>query len=168
MKIGVLSDTHNHLPETRRALAALMARGARHLVHCGDAGDDVVDLLAATGLAHGIRTHLAIGNCDPGRDADARFAPLPAGIERGSVLEFTLAGKRCAVLHGNHPGALQNAIASGTFDYVFTGHTHQPQDEQAGRTRILNPGSCARPRGGPPTVLLLDLATGEARWIPAG
>jgi predicted phosphodiesterase len=43
MKIGVLSDTHNHLRETRRALDLLVQHGATHLVHCGDAGQDVVD-----------------------------------------------------------------------------------------------------------------------------
>ena len=93
MKIGILSDTHNHLRETRRALDLLVKQGARHLVHCGDAGEEVVDLLAAVCLEHGIRAHVAIGNCDRGHGADARFAPQPAGIERGVSPEFILAGQ---------------------------------------------------------------------------
>ncbi len=165
MKIGILSDTHNHLRETRRALDLLMHHGAKHLVHCGDAGEDVVDLLSAVCLEHSIRAHVAIGNCDR-HGSDARFAPRPAGIERGEFLEFDAAGKRCAVLHGHDPRRLAHAIASGTADFVFTGHTHRVLDEQAGRTRVLNPGSCARPRGGPPTVLLLDPASGQADWCP--
>lgn len=167
MKIGVLSDTHNHLPETRRALTLLLEHGAQHLVHCGDAGEDSIDLLSAVCLERGIRAHVALGNCDPGHGGeDARFAPQPEGIERGRSPEFTLAGKRCAAMHGNHATLLDRAASAGIFDYVFTGHTHQPMDERCGRTRVLNPGSCARPRRSPPTVLVLDLESDQATWLP--
>jgi putative phosphoesterase len=161
MKVGLLSDTHNHLPETRRALELLLKNGARHLVHCGDAGEEVLALLSATCLEHGLRAHVAIGNCDRMRDGDACFAPQPAGIERGVSPEFALSDKRCIVLHGDNAWRLESALASGQFDYVFTGHTHSPSDHREGRTRMLNPGSPVRPRGGPPTVLLLDLASDQ-------
>ena len=166
MRLGILSDTHNHLPETRRALDLLLRRGAEHLIHCGDAGEDVVDLLSAACQEHGIRAHVAIGNCD--HVTDARLAPAPAGIERAAAPEFEIDGRRCLVLHGHDARRLHHAVGSGRFDFIFTGHTHRPQDEQAGPTRLLNPGSCARPRPGPPTVLLLDLPAGEARWLPVG
>ena len=166
MKIGVLSDTHGHRPETRRALDLLMKHGARHLVHCGDAGEESIDLLSAICMEHGIRAHVAVGNCDRLHGPDAGFAPLPGGVERGESPEFMLEGKHCIAIHGHHPGPLEKAATSGEFDYVFTGHTHHPMGKQIGRTCVLNPGSCARPRGGPPTVLLLDLDTGQATWIP--
>lgn len=165
MKIGVLSDTHNHLRETRRALDLLVQHGAQHLVHCGDVGEDVIDLLAATFMEHDIRSHVAIGNCD-GRHDDLCFAPQPAGVERGLSPEFTLAGKMCIVLHGDNSTRLEIVTQSGQFDYVFTGHTHQPLNRQVGRTRVLNPGSPVRPRGGPPTVLLLNLENGDGVWLP--
>lgn len=166
MKIGILSDTHNHLPETRRALDLLLKHNAGHLVHCGDAGEDVMDLLSATCLEHNLRAHVALGNCDRMHESDARFLAQPAGIERGPSPEFTLAGKRCVVLHGDNAGRMEQVRTAGTFDYVFTGHTHRPQDETFGRTRVLNPGSPVRPRGGPPTVLLLDLAADRPVWLP--
>ena len=166
MKIGLLSDTHNHLPETRRALDLLVAHGARHLVHCGDAGEDVIDLLSAVCQTHGIRAHVAMGNCDRMHGEDVRFAPQPAGIARWEMLEFTLSGKRCAVLHGDDDKQLAQAVTSGKFDYVFTGHTHRSASKQAGSTRVLNPGSLARSRGGPPTVAVLDLAIDKVAWIP--
>lgn len=166
MKIGLLSDTHNHLPETRRALDLLAAHGARHLIHCGDAGEDVIDLLSAVCREQGIRAHVAMGNCDRHHGADARFAPQPEGVECGEMLEFILCGKRCAVLHGHDDKRLAQAVTSGNFDYVFTGHTHRPSNKLSGATRLLNPGSLARSRGGPPTVAILDLATDEVAWIP--
>jgi uncharacterized protein len=163
MKIGVLSDTHNHLRETRRALDLLVQHGATHLVHCGDAGQDVVDLLAAVCQEHGLRAHVAIGNCDHG--TETRFAPQPAGVERDRSPEFILAGKRCVAVHGDNAWRLECVCTSGAFDYVFTGHTHARADRRVGQTRVLNPGSPVRPRGGPPSVALLDLVSGEVAWL---
>ena len=164
MKVGLLSDTHNHLRETRRALDLLVQHGATHLVHCGDAGEAVVDLLAAVCLEHGLRAHVALGNCD--RSDDARYAPQPAGIERGISPEFMLAEKRCVAVHGDNAHRLESVSTSGEFDYVFTGHTHVRSDRRIGKTRVLNPGSPVRPRSGPPSVALLDLETDRVDWIP--
>ncbi|MGD9612640.1 MAG: metallophosphoesterase [Kiritimatiellia bacterium] len=166
MKVGLLSDTHNHLRESRRALDLLVARGARHLVHCGDAGEDVVDLLSAVCQTHGIRAHVAVGNCDRAHPEDAPFRTSPAGIERAEAPDFVLAGKRCLVLHGDRAEVLQQALGTGQFDFVFTGHTHAPADRRVGKTRLLNPGSAARSRQGPPTVALLDLETEQVAWFP--
>ena len=166
MKIGLISDTHNHLPETRRALDLLVARGAGHFVHCGDAGEDVVDLVSAACQEHGLRAHVAVGNCDREHLADARFRTCPAGVERAEALDFVLAGKRCLVLHGDRTEVLRQALLSDRFDFVFTGHTHAPADQRTGKTRLLNPGSAARPRMGPPTVALIDLETDQADWFP--
>jgi uncharacterized protein len=166
MKIGVLSDSHDHLPETREGLRLLLEHGAAHLVHCGDVGDRAIDLLAAACLEHGIRAHLARGNCDRFGGPDARFAPSLPSIDAGVALDFTLDGKRCAALHGHDPRPLSRTLDSADFDFVFVGHTHSRRDERLGRTRLLNPGSCARPRDGkPPSVLLLDLASGAADWL---
>lgn len=166
VKLGLLSDTHNHLPETRRALDLLLRRGAAHLVHCGDAGEEVVDLVSAACQEHGIRAHVAVGNCDRAHREDAPFRTSPPGVERADAPEFMLAGKRCLVLHGDRAEVLRQALDSHRFDFVFTGHTHAPADQRSGKTRLLNPGSAARPRSGPPTVALLDLETDQAEWIP--
>ncbi|HAL92893.1 MAG TPA: hypothetical protein DCM68_07715 [Verrucomicrobia bacterium] len=165
MKVGILSDTHNHLRETRKALDALVQNGAQHLVHCGDVGEDVVDLISATCLEHGIEAHIAIGNCDRRPGEEAGFSPQPPKIVRAHAPAFVLAGKTCLAMHGDRPHPLGQALASGTFDYVFTGHTHAPADEHVGSTRLLNPGSAARSRLGPPSVALLDLATDEVAWL---
>lgn len=165
MKIGILSDTHNHLAEARHALDLLLHHDVNHLVHCGDAGEDVIDLVSATCQSRGIRAHVALGNCDRFQNDTLRFAPHPAGVDIGERLAFELEGLPCTVLHGHREAELDLLAASGQFAYIFTGHTHRRLDEQIGRTRILNPGSCARPRGGPATVLLLDPASGKTDWL---
>lgn len=165
MKIGLVSDTHNHLRESRQAVECLLAHGARHLVHCGDAGEDVVDMLAAVYQEHGIRAHVAIGNCDRPQLEDRPFLAAPSGIERGESPAFILDGKRCIVLHGDNEHRLEQVAASGEFDYVFTGHTHARSDRRLGKTRVLNPGSPVRPRTGAPSMAVLDLETGEIAWL---
>ncbi|MBR3582258.1 MAG: YfcE family phosphodiesterase [Kiritimatiellae bacterium] len=164
MILGILSDTHNHLDATRRALAALAAAGEETLVHCGDIGDDALDLLSAECLDRGIRAWAALGNCDGWSDAAVR--PAPAGITLARTVFFDADGKSCAVMHGDDAWGLYRLAASGRLDYLFTGHTHRPSLETSGRTVLLNPGSAARPRNDIPTVAVLDTATGAYRWIP--
>lgn len=165
MKVGLISDTHNHLRESRQVLDLLVKHGAVNVVHCGDAGEDVVDLLSAVFQEHGIRSRVAIGNCDRPHLEDHPFLSSPAGVERGESVAFILAGKRCVVLHGDNEHRLEQVKGSGDFDYVFTGHTHTKSDRRFGKTRVLNPGSPVRPRTGPPSVAVLDLASGEIEWL---
>ena len=164
MILGILSDTHNHIDATRRALAALADAGAELLVHCGDIGDDALDLLSAECLARGIRAWAALGNCDSW--SDAAWRPAPAGVTPARTVWFDADGKSCAAMHGDDPWGLYRLASSGRLDYLFTGHTHRPSLETVGRTVLLNPGSAARPRNDIPTVAILDTATGDYRWIP--
>lgn len=164
MILGILSDTHNHLAATRRALTALADAGAEALVHCGDIGDDALDLLSAECLERGIRAWAALGNCDGWRDA--AYRPAPAGVELGRTVTFETGGKACATIHGDDWCAMERLVASGRLDYLFTGHTHVPLMETRGRTVVLNPGSAARPRNGLATAAVLDTATGKSWWVP--
>lgn len=164
MILGILSDTHNHPAATRRALAALADAGAGVLVHCGDIGDDALDLLSAECLARDIRAWAALGNCDSW--SDAAYRPSPAGVTVARTVFFDADGKSCAAMHGDDPWALHRLASSARLDYLFTGHTHIPSLETIGRTILLNPGSAARPRNGMPTAAVLDTATGDAHWIP--
>ncbi|MDR0993070.1 MAG: metallophosphoesterase [Verrucomicrobiota bacterium] len=166
MKIGLLSDTHNHLPETRHALALLMAQNVGHCVHCGDVGEDILPLLSAACVEGDIRAHVALGNCDAPSSGALRFLPQGARLEMGRVLTFELEGHACAAVHGDDARLLATLLQSQAYAYLFTGHTHQPTARREGRTWLLNPGSPARPRNGPATVAVLDLATGNPIWLP--
>ena len=43
MRIGILSDTHDQIARTTRAVVLLRAEGAEALVHCGDlTGPEIV------------------------------------------------------------------------------------------------------------------------------
>jgi len=74
-----------------------------------------------------------------------------------------IAGRTVVVTHGHKHNvdfgtdSLQQTAEVMSADMVFYGHTHRTKREDAGATLILNPGSCARPRGGmPPTFAVVS------------
>lgn len=164
MKIGLLSDTHGHRARTRQAARLLREAGAERVYHCGDLGGEAVleELSAELGLRD-IPVRAVTGNMD--------FDFIPPGPSDfpgvrvvGRFFEEVLDGKRIGVLHGDDRRLLNAWLGSQRFDYCLVGHTHAAADGRSGRTRILNPGALFRVFE--PTVALLDLATGECRWIP--
>src|SRR3954463_14333154 len=97
MRIGILSDTHDRLERTARAVELLRAEGAEALIHCGDlTGKQVVALCGV------LPAHFVFGNNDADNvPALRRAIENVAGVCLGWGGEVTLAGKRIAVVHGH-------------------------------------------------------------------
>jgi uncharacterized protein len=149
MLIGILSDSHGDAAATAEAIRLLEARGAEHLVHCGDlCSEQVLDELA------GHPCTFVWGNCDAPRPALRRYVERLglAWPEPPVILE--LAGKRIAVFHG-HERSFAAAAERDDLDYVLYGHTHKYADRRIGRVRFINPGALYRARV--KTVALLNL-----------
>jgi putative phosphoesterase len=92
-------------------------------------------------------------------------------------LEAQVNGKRLLMVHGSpfeekydylYPNASFGRFASLDYDYVILGHTHFALTAQAGKTLIINPGSCGEPRdhrnGFQVSAAVLDTASGEVTW----
>jgi len=158
MLIGIISDTHDRVDETRRALALLAARNIHRIIHCGDVGGPpILDLLA------GFDATLVWGNNDWDRTDLTRYArALNIGVG-DPFADLTIDGKRFAVAHGDHAGILQRLIAGAQYDYLLTGHTHVRRDERIGRLRIINPG--ALHRASIKSVALLDVPTDRLEFL---
>lgn len=158
MRIGVVSDTHGHLPSARRAAELLAERNVEQLLHCGDIGTpEVVQIFS---LWPG---HYVFGNCDHD------LAQLAEAIERveqtchGEFGEFNLAGCPIALVHGHDHRRLQDAINSGAYHLVCYGHTHVPEEHYEGRTLILNPGALFR--ANPRTIAIVELPSLEVERL---
>ncbi len=83
---------------------------------------------------------------------------------------ITLNGARIALTHGDVGERLQALIHAGDsgnrpYDYVIHGHTHNPKDERAGTTRVINPGALGNAAWRSPTYAILDLATDDLLWF---
>ena len=132
MRIGVISDTHNHLDLRIPHLFA----GVDHILHGGDIGMPAV-LLA---LEHLAPVTAVAGNTD---DPGFRY-PQTAVAE--------VAGRKFLAHHIVNPHALtdplQARIARERPDVVVFGHTHKPFSERIGGILFFNPGYAGKSRFG--------------------
>src|SRR5947209_13507012 len=115
MRIGILSDTHDRLDRTARAVDLLRGEGAEALFHCGDVtGPEVVALCGV------LPCYLTFGNNDCDSAPDLSRAVAEAGgvcLDWGG--EVTLAGKRIALVHGHLTRDVRRLLA-GKPDYLLS------------------------------------------------
>ena len=135
--IGILSDTHGLLrPEV---LACL--QGCDAILHGGDINrQDIIDTLQIIAPLYVVR-----GNNDK---EWAEGLPL--------FLDFSLCGLRIYMTHKEKD--LPKDLSS--YDLVIYGHSHKYAQKRAGRTLLLNPGSCG-PRRFNQEITMAVLTAGD-------
>lgn len=162
MNIGILSDTHGNVSRTRRAIALLKNFAPVHIIHCGDIESQHVLTELAVGFPDPDTTVTCVlGNVD-GPACDW-IDPLPHIRVAGRKAELEIDGVKIAVIHGDDSRALTSSIESQNYDYIFTGHTHERDDEKKGRTRVINPGAVHRTSI--PSCAVLNLTTGSLTYL---
>jgi len=136
MKIGIISDTHNSLDVTRRALEVLRDRGIRYLVHAGD-----ITSPKMLSLFRDFECRFVLGNGDiDEEDLNLESERLGFGcIADRCTIEID--NKKILLFHGNNVPLFREAVSSGEYDYIIKGHTHMFEDYTSNRTHIINPGS---------------------------
>ncbi len=149
MKVGILSDTHDQVERTSRAVSALIHAGAEVLIHCGDLTSPAVVLECG-----GLPGYYVFGNNDFDHDELGRAIREVGGINLGRGGEIALGGRRIAVTHGDSAREIRRLL-DAVPDYLLFGHSHWAADERRGATRWINPG--ALHRASPWSVAVLDL-----------
>ena len=148
MKIGILSDSHDNMPALIKAVSVFNDADVKLVIHAGDLVAPFVskplnnlkmDFLAVFGNNDGERFGLS-------EAFKGKIHRPPYRIEFG--------GKKICVLH--EPDNLDALDASGCFDMIVYGHTHDVEVKKA-RTLIVNPGECGGWLRGRRTVALWDL-----------
>jgi uncharacterized protein len=151
LRIGVVSDTHNHLPNVRRIVELLNAARVERVVHTGDITQaKTLDVLA--GLA--MPLHGVFGNNDQERVALDEAIARHGFVFAEGPLHALWAERRVVVVHD--PRELAGA---GDFDVALHGHTHRLTVERDGGRLIFNPGECAGHLKGHNAVGIVDLDT---------
>ncbi len=159
MRIGVVSDTHNNLPNVRRIVALLNAARVERVLHTGDITQPkTLEVLAQLEAPlFGV-----YGNNDQGeREALAAAAAEFRMTLSDGPLALHLAGRRVVVVHD--PRDLEELHDAG--DVALHGHTHRHRLEHAGGRLIFNPGECAGHVAGLNAVGVVDLVTLEATLL---
>ncbi len=134
MRIGILSDIHDHLANLAAAVGFLNEQRTEALICCGDLCSPFVvdELKKFTGPVH-----IVFGNNDADlfritRKCDQRVQA------HGEFLEIELGSRRIAV---NHFDNIAKPLAhSGLYDLVCFGHNHRISIARIGETLAVNPG----------------------------
>jgi len=154
MLVGVMSDTHDDIVQTKKAVARFNREGVEHVLHAGDFVSpfmiDTLKELAAplTGV---------FGNNDGDRLLlERKSALLPSMKISGTFARTDLGGMRIALLHGNDRELLDTLSGCGSFDLLVYGHTHRPEIRKEGSVLVVNPGEVYGHLTGRSTVALVD------------
>jgi uncharacterized protein len=151
VRIGVVSDTHNHLPNVRRIVELLNAARVDRVVHTGDITQaKTLDVLA--GLAAPL--HGVFGNNDLERDGlETAIARHGFQFSEGP-LRLEWAGRRIVVVHDP-----RDLVALPPASLALHGHTHRLTVERAAGRLVFNPGECAGHMPGRNAVGVVELSS---------
>ena len=142
MKLGLISDTHGHVPNAvHTALAEV-----DYILHAGDVGPmDVITELEIIAPVCAV-----LGNTD-------------YGIQLPETRLEEFCGRKIMIHHivdVDYPSQTVRAfVKADKPDIVLFGHTHVPFDTHHNGIRFINPGSASRPRGrSAPSVAILNFS----------
>lgn len=153
MRIGVVSDTHNHLPNVRRIVELFAEAGVDRVVHTGDITQPKT--LRAFGEL-GAPFVAVLGNNDQGERAALEETAAELGMSIADPpLELDWDGRRILVVHD--PRDLEAHLRE--HDLALHGHTHERRIERSSGRLVFNPGECAGHLDGRNAVGVVDLAT---------
>ncbi len=164
MKIGVISDTHDQRQLILEAIGIFNKEKVGLVIHCGDW---VSPFSAARFSALKCKIKGVFGNNDGDKSLHRQ--------RNGSFIEYcdekmeiVAEGRKIFVTHGHMPQLLENALKSGKYDAVFSGHTHVAHVKKEGKTLWLNPGTLVdetneKTKG--MSIAVYDTATNTAKLI---
>lgn len=150
MHLAVISDTHGHILNSKRAVGVIESFNPIAVLHCGDIGSAEIPNLFARWP-----THYVIGNVDSTTTKLETAIKKAGGIYHHNFGDITMHGKRIALLHSHLPNVLEFTIESKLFDIVCYGHTHQAEFHTNQQTLVVNPGALYRAKTH--TIAILDI-----------
>ncbi|HVP27179.1 MAG TPA: metallophosphoesterase [Candidatus Bathyarchaeia archaeon] len=163
MIIGIISDTHDNLPEIDKAIKRLNKENVGLVLH---AGDYVSPFVVPKFKALKARLIGVFGNNDGGRELLKKKFSENENLElHGNFAKITNGGLKIAVLHGDEEELLEALIESQGFDVVVHGHVHKAEIYKKGKTLVINPGEVCGYLSGKSTIALLDTAKCKARIV---
>jgi uncharacterized protein len=159
MKIGIISDTHDHMGNCQKACAAFTAEGVKTVLH---AGDLVAPFVAPVFHQARLKLIAVFGNNDGERlFLHERFSELGFELHHGPH-RFDFSGRRICLMH--EPRCLESLVRSGDFDLAVYGHTHEVAIGEEG-TLVVNPGEACGYLTGKATCAVVELDDLSGRII---
>ncbi|MFA6255373.1 MAG: metallophosphoesterase [Patescibacteria group bacterium] len=140
MKIAIVSDSHDNLPNIEKMLDFVNKNEIKIIIHCGDLAAPSI-IIEELGPKFKGPIHFVHGNVAD-RELNDKFAKDFSQVtSHGELGELEVDGKKIAFCH--YPDQAKELAQSGKYDLVFYGHNHTPWEEMIGKTKMLNPGTLA-------------------------
>jgi len=162
MIVGLISDTHDHLPLIDEAVKQLNEMKVELVLHAGDYISPFV-----TEHFRQLKAPLigVFGNNDGDRMLlKKKFTELGADI-RGRFAFVNADGLRIALLHGDETEIMRSLLELESHDVLVCGHTHLPKTYRKGNTLVINPGEVCGYLSGKPTMSIFDTETLDVKTI---
>jgi putative phosphoesterase len=157
MLIGVMSDTHDDIVQTKKAVAMFNRKNVEHVLH---AGDIISPFMIDTFKELKVPLTGVFGNNDGDRVLLERKSGMAPSIKiSGTFARMDLGGMRIGLVHGNDRELLETLTTSGSLDLLVYGHTHRPEIRKEGLVLAVNPGEVYGHLTGRSTVALVDTVT---------
>lgn len=155
MLIAILSDIHDNIWNLEKVLPQL--EEAEALLFCGDFCAPFTLEMMADGFSGPV--HCVFGNNDGDAFLLSHIARQADNVTLYPQMgELELGGRKMAFIH--YPYIASGLAASGKYDVVFSGHTHEHTVAKVGSTLWVNPGEVMG-RFGKPSFGLYDTDSGE-------
>jgi hypothetical protein len=140
MKIAIVSDSHDNVPNIDKMLAYCKKEKVAVMLHCGDVcAPSVLKYLAENFTGE---IYLVFGNVDGDRakmeEFGEEFTDLNILGDEGSpkIKDLKL---KIGMVH--YPHRAKAMAKEGNYNFVFYGHNHRPWEETVNNTRLVNPGT---------------------------
>ncbi|OGP92242.1 MAG: hypothetical protein A2Z19_06760 [Deltaproteobacteria bacterium RBG_16_54_18] len=158
MLVGIIADSHDHVPMIQRACEVFNRRAVAMVFHAGD----YIAPFSLNPLNQLLTCEYrgVFGNNDGEqrglqKTANNRLCASPAA--------FTVGEWQVLVAH-DLPAPVE-AAADTSYRLIIFGHTHRPEVKRVGDTLLVNPGECGGWLFGRSTVAIADLSTLTAEII---
>lgn len=140
MKIAIISDTHDNVPNLEKALVWMNKNNIEQIIHCGDlCAPAILIKVLAPNFSGPI--HMVFGNVEDRELLPKKVADFEHVTHYGDEGELEVDGKKIVFVHFPEQG--KKLAQSSKYDLVFYGHDHKPWEEKIGQTRLINPGTLA-------------------------
>ncbi|MDP8207205.1 MAG: metallophosphoesterase [Candidatus Electryonea clarkiae] len=156
MRLGIMTDSHDHLRNLGRAVLEFKRRNAEAIIHSGDfVAPFTIDVLKHAGCP----VYSVYGNCDGERiGLSNRFKEIHEKSEINTEPHiYELDGLRIVVMH--HPAWIESFASTKQADIIVYGHLHKLHIENR-PPWIINPGEVFGLKADP-TAVWFDTSTPE-------
>ena len=140
MKIAILSDSHDNLPNLKKALGFCQKNKINIIIHCGDLCQ-LTSLIESWPNKLEAKVHFTYGNADYVDDINQQAKAFRNLKIYGQIGTITLENKKIAFTH--HTEKARKLGKTQEYDYIFYGHDHKPWEQTKGKTKLVNPGTLA-------------------------